>query len=142
VTQREIRKRLKGSGFKATPQRMAILAAVEEMASQFTPRQLLAKLRSKHPDIGLVTIYRTLKLLADSGLVCRMERSGAAQTYARSPSEHHHHLVCTSCNRVVDVESCGLRELEDKLAAETGFTILDHHVEFEGLCRECQEVAP
>ncbi len=141
MTPREIRQRLKVSGRKATPQRLAILAAVERMKSHFTPQQLREKLHRTHPDIGLVTVYRTLKLLADSGLVCRMERAGSAQTYARRPSEHHHHLVCTSCNRVVDVSSCGLRELEKKLAAETGFAIRDHRLEFEGICRECQSGA-
>ena len=83
MTPREIKKRLKCSGRKATPQRLAILATVERMKSHFTPQQLLDKLRKTHPDIGLVTVYRTLKLLADSDLVCRMERAGSARTPAR-----------------------------------------------------------
>ena len=132
------RRKLRGSGRKATPQRLSILQAVDEMQSQFTPRQLYVCLQKKHPNIGIVTVYRTLKLLDESGLVCRMGYSGGSQSYARRPREHHHHLVCTGCNKVVDVAACGLGQLEKKLARDTGFAISDHHLEFMGLCRQCQ----
>jgi Fur family ferric uptake transcriptional regulator len=58
------RRKLRGSGSKATPQRLSILEAIDGMRAQFTPRQLHDRLRDKHPDIGLVTVYRTLTLLA------------------------------------------------------------------------------
>lgn len=136
------RRKLHGSGRKATPQRISILEAIDGMQAQFTPQQLYERLQKKHPEIGLVTVYRTLNLLAESGLVCRMGYSGRSQSYASRPREHHHHLVCTGCNRVVDLASCGLLELEKKLAHDTGFAISDHHLEFEGLCRQCQTLAP
>jgi len=136
------RRQLRGSGRKVTPQRLSILEAVDEIQAQFTPQQLYERLHKRHPDIGLVTVYRTLKLLDDSGLVCRMGQSGRSQSYARRPHEHHHHLVCTGCNKVVDVASCGLGELGEKLARDTGFAISDHHLEFEGLCRQCQLATP
>jgi Fur family ferric uptake transcriptional regulator len=136
------RRKLRGSGSKATPQRLSILEAIDGMRAQFTPQQLYDWLQKKHPGIGLVTVYRTLKLLDESGLVCRMGCSGRSQSYARRPHEHHHHLVCTGCNKVVDVASCGLRELGEKLARETGFAISDHHLEFMGLCRQCQALNP
>lgn len=134
----QTKRALKNSGRKATPQRLAILAAIEGMKSTFTPQELYSGLQKSHPEIGLVTVYRTLKFLADGGMVCRMERGGKAQTYARRTEEHHHHLVCTACNKVVDVSSCGLAELEQRLSAETGFEISDHRLEFEGVCRQCR----
>jgi len=136
------RRKLHGSGHKATPQRLSILEAIDGMRAQFTPRQLYERLCKNHPDIGLVTVYRTLTLLAESGLVCRMGYSGRSQSYARRPQEHHHHLVCAGCDRVVDVSSCGLGELGEKLERDTGFAISDHHLEFVGLCRQCQALAP
>ena len=136
------RRKLRGSGRKATPQRLAILETIDGMRAQFTPQQLYERLQKNHPDIGLVTVYRTLTLLADSGLVCHIGFCGRSQSYARRPQEHHHHLVCTACNRVVNVASCGLGDLEKKLARDTGFAISDHHLEFAGLCRQCQTPAP
>ncbi len=135
------RRKLHGSGRKVTPQRLSILEAIDSMRAQFTPRQLYERLYKNHPDIGLVTVYRTLTLLAESGLVCRMGYSGRSQGYARRPQEHHHHLVCAGCDRVVDVSSCELGELGEKLERDTGFAISDHHLEFVGLCRQCQ-IAP
>lgn len=133
------RRKLRGGGNKITPQRLAVLKAIDGMESQFTPQELYRKLSAEHPEVGLATVYRTLKLLAESGLVCLMGYNGQSQSYARSPEQHHHHLVCSGCDKVVDIESCGLDELEKKLACETGFAISEHHLEFRGLCRSCQE---
>ncbi|MCL2679478.1 MAG: transcriptional repressor [Dehalococcoidia bacterium] len=138
MTQYQIKRALRGSGRKATPQRLAIAAALEGMEAHFTPRMLHAKLRLKHPEIGLVTVYRTLNLLAEDGLICRMGRSGGACSYASCPPKHHHHIICVSCSKVVDFEACGLEEMERKLMCETGFIIADHSLEFTGLCRSCQ----
>lgn len=135
------RRRLHGSGCKATPQRMSILQAIDGMPSQFTPQELYEHLQQTHPDIGLVTVYRTLKLLTQSGMVCRMAQNGRAQSYASHPQEHHHHLVCTGCNKVVDIAACSLKNMEKQLARETGFAISDHHLEFTGLCRRCQTLS-
>ena len=134
-------RKLHRNGCKATPQRLVILQAIDGMQAQFTPQELYQRLQQTHPDIGLVTVYRTLKMLALSGLVCRMGQCGRAQSYARRPQQHHHHLVCSGCNKVVDVVDCGLEKLEKRLAQDTGFIISDHHLEFVGLCRQCQTLA-
>ena len=141
MTPLEIKRKLRGSGRKATPQRLSILQAIDGMQSCFTPRQLHECLQKEHPEIGLVTVYRTLKLLADSGLVCRMGRRGNAQSYAARPREHHHHLVCTGCDRVVDISGCAVGELEKELERRTGFAINDHYLEFTGLCSDCRKSA-
>jgi len=134
------RRRLHGSGHKATPQRLFILQAIGEFESQFTSQELYRHLRKRHPSIGLVTIYRTLKVLADEGFICRMGISGKSLCYAHRPEQqHHHHLVCTGCNKVLDIVNCSLAELERKLASDTGFDISEHHLEFIGLCQACQK---
>ncbi len=139
MTQLESKSRkLRGEGNKITPQRIAILKAIDGIHSQFTPQELFRKLSPGHPEIGLVTVYRTLKLLAESGLVCLMGYSGRSHSYARGPERHHHHLICSACDKVIDISSCDLDELEKKLTHETGFAINEHHLEFTGLCRDCQ----
>jgi Fur family ferric uptake transcriptional regulator len=142
MTQLELKRRkLRGKGNKATPQRMSIIKAIDRMKAQFTPQELYEEIRKNHPEIGLVTVYRTLKLLAESGMVCRMGHAGSAQSYARRPEEHHHHLICTACNKVVNIMGCGVEGLEEKLSRETGFVISEHHLEFMGLCQDCQKLA-
>jgi Fur family ferric uptake transcriptional regulator len=131
--------RLKLNGYKATPQRRVILDAVNAIETHFTPQELYAKLLIHHPAIGLVTVYRTLKLLSHLGLVCEIESPRQAHRYARCSSEHHHHLVCDGCSKVVNFNHCQLEKLSRELACETGFSISGHHLEFTGLCAECQK---
>jgi Fur family ferric uptake transcriptional regulator len=131
------------SGSKATRQRLFILQAIDNLSGQFTPQGLHAHLRRTHPEIGLVTVYRTIKLFAENGLVCHIGQRGRSQSYARRPSDglaqqHHHHLVCTQCQKLVDITSCGLEDMTQKLARDTGFAINEHHLEFRGLCCQCQ----
>jgi Fur family transcriptional regulator, ferric uptake regulator len=131
--------RLKFNGYKATPQRRLILDTVNGIEKHFTPQDLYKKLLIHHPDIGLVTVYRTLKILSHLGLVCEIESPGQAHRYTRCPSEHHHHLVCAGCSKVVNFNHCQLENLSRELARETGFNISRHHLEFTGLCAECQK---
>jgi len=133
----------RNNGNRATRQRRFILHAIENMSGQFTPQELHSLLQRTHPEIGLVTVYRTLKLLSEKNLLCTMGQNGRSQSYVRRPScssaqQHHHHLVCTRCKMVVDITSCGLESMEQKLAAATGFTISEHRLEFMGLCCQCQ----
>jgi Fur family ferric uptake transcriptional regulator len=136
------RRKLQGSGCKATPQRLHILEAVDCMKEQFTPQQLYEHLQKKSPDIGLVTVYRTLKLMAENFMICRIGYSGRSQSYARRPEVHHHHLVCECCNKIVNISSCDLGNLEKQLTRDTGFIINDHRLDFKGTCRQCLALNP
>lgn len=135
------RQSLRQSGYRATTQRLAVLRGVDEFKSQFTPQELYQYLKEKHPGIGLVTVYRSLKLLSEAGLVCQMGRLGHSQSYAPRSPQHHDHLVCTGCNRVVDFAGCKLSRLAERLAQDTGFAIKSHQLEFMGLCQECRREA-
>ncbi len=90
--------------------------------------------------MGLVTVYRTLNMLAALGLLCQVHMDGRKRSYVmRRPAEHHHHLVCSQCGTVVDFASCDLGELEGKLSRQTGFEINGHLLEFSGCCQECKQ---
>jgi Fe2+ or Zn2+ uptake regulation protein len=131
---------IKATGHKATPQRLAILQAVNSLEGCFTPQELHQRLRGEHPSLGLVTVYRSLKLLAETGIICRIESQDKASRYARRPLSHHHHLVCAGCQRVVNFDQAEreLMKVAKRLAGETGFAIQGHSLEFRGLCAACQ----
>ena len=134
--------RLKQFGYKVTPQRVAVLRAIANTREHLTPLALYGKVRQEQPGIGLVTVYRTLNILGELGLICEVKPSGEnTRSYVVSPLEHHGHLICTECGRVFDFTGCNLDDLEQRLSGETGFTIEDHRLEFFGYCRDCRKVA-
>ncbi len=137
LTKRKIFNRIKEGGYKLTPQRQAVVDAIDLTHERFTPDDIYAAIQGKYPDIGLVTIYRTLNILAELGLVCEVHTGKRRSYVMRRPLGHHHHLVCLYCGTVVDFTNCNLDELEDKLSGETGFKIEGHLLEFSGCCREC-----
>ena len=121
-----------------------ILVGTEEHLSAM---DIFARLRASNPDIGLTTVYRTIDLLDSAGLIRRISGFGGEVRfeYRRGDREdHHHHLICTACGRIVnyrDFESEELslvRRTEQRLATKHGFLIRDHNIEFLGLCGECR----
>ena len=139
LTQNKIASILRQQGFKLTPQRRAVLSVIALSREHFTPADIYHRLHQEYPDIGLVTVYRTLHILAELGLICEVHAGGSRQSYImRRPSEHHHHLICSHCGTVVDFANCDLTELEQRLSQKTGFEIERHLLEFLGCCRNCR----
>ena len=141
-TEREILTSLRRHSYKLTPQRRAVIRAITSSHDHLTPAAICDKVRQEHPGIGLVTIYRTLDLLADLGLICEVHSGGNCRSYLmRRPQEHHHHLICSECGTVADFTDCDLSELAHRLSRETGFEIEEHLLEFSGRCQNCQTKA-
>ena len=130
---------MRGSGYRVTRQRLALLELVTSGDGCLTPGVVYERVHEKYPDIGLVTIYRTLDMLTGLGLLCEVYVDGRRSYIASRSDGHHHHLVCSSCGMVVDFADCDLKQLENKLARGTGFEIAGHMLEFVGLCRSCQQ---
>ncbi|MDZ4245543.1 MAG: Fur family transcriptional regulator [Dehalococcoidia bacterium] len=134
---------LKQRGYRMTLQRRAVLDAIARTEEYLSPASIYEKVARKNPGIGLVTVYRTLEILADLGLLCKVHTGGNCRGYLMSrPSEHHHHVVCSGCGRVVDFTDCVLDELEKKLSRGTGFKLENHLLEFVGRCPDCQKPSP
>jgi len=131
--------RLRGEGYKITPQRRAIVRAILSSDEYVTPELLLIKARQAFPSLGRVTVYRTLDVLSRLGLLCTLHPEGHHPGYTLGRLDHHHHVVCSGCGRVSDFSAHGLEELEKRLSRETGFKIEGHILEFLGLCPQCQE---
>lgn len=138
-SEKKIASTLRQHGYKFTPQRWAVIQAISSSPDHLTPAAIYEKVHQEHPDIGLVTIYRTLALLTKLGLICELHAGGSCHSYTTAASERHHHLICSNCGKVVDFSDYDLGELEQRLSRETGFAIEDHLLEFTGLCQACQE---
>ncbi len=133
---------LRTHGYRITSQRRALLKVISKSRDCFTPAMIYRRVRRTSPAVGVVTVYRMLDALDDLGLICRMHAGEDCRTYLmRRPVGHHHHLVCESCGKVVDITSCDINQIEDRLARDTGFTISGHLLEFHGMCRSCSQAS-
>lgn len=129
---------LRRRGYKVTPQRRIIIGEIMNAHEHQTPAAIYERIRNDHPGIGLVTIYRTLEILEECGLICETHAGHSCRSYSiRQNSGHHHHLICSDCGKVVDFADCSLDELENKLMEKSGFKIKSHLLEFLGQCRQC-----
>ena len=139
LTEKKVVAALKKHGYKLTPQRRVVIQAITSDREHHTPADIYERVQREHAGVGLVTIYRTLDILAGMGLICEVHAGDGRRSYLmRRPSEHHHHLICSGCGAVVDFTGCDLGELERSLAAKTGFEIESHLLEFLGRCWDCQ----
>ena len=137
----ELKENLKEKGYKLTPQRRAILDIIIEKEGQhLTAEEIYDEVKKRCPDIGLATVYRTVLLLEEIGVIFKLDLNDGCSRYelVHSEEEHrHHHLVCNECKAVFEVQDDLLDELEESIENKYGFKILDHSVKFFGICSEC-----
>jgi Fur family transcriptional regulator, ferric uptake regulator len=121
-----------------TRQRSAVRAALEAAGEFRSAQQLHARLRADGEGVGLATVYRTLQQLADDGDVDVLRTADGEAVYRRcSTIRHHHHLVCRSCGRTVELDAAAVERWARRMGEEHGFSDVDHVVELFGTCREC-----
>lgn len=138
-TEKRIESALRKGGYKITPQRRTVIKAITNSHEHLTPAAIHERVCRENPGIGLVTVYRTLEILAELNLVCEMHAAGDCRSYLmRRPVEHHHHLICSDCGTVIDFTDCDLGEMEKRLSKENSFKINGHILEFVGQCRKCR----
>lgn len=119
-----------------TKQRQAIHAVLEHAGVPLSPREILSGARSSVEGLGIATVYRTLKLLADEGLVEVVEIPGKAPRYELSGKGHHHHFYCRSCAKVFEVHGCP----GDFLAlAPPNCSVDGHELVLFGHCGDCRK---
>jgi Fur family ferric uptake transcriptional regulator len=131
--------RLRGKARKVTGQREAILRILREHHGPLSVKEIRGQLTNEGCD--LATIYRSLHLLEEMGLVKRFDfGNGGARFELLDDGDdgHHHHLVCTRCAEVVELAECFPAELENRIASENGFQAVTHKLEFFGVCPRCQ----
>jgi Fur family ferric uptake transcriptional regulator len=138
-SEKELGELLARHGVKATRQRLAILRELAAEPNDATAQTLWTRLReSSRPAVGLATIYRTLSLLTEKGVVDTLPHREGELGYRLCGEAHHHHLVCSKCHRVVEVDERGLAEWLDRVFTRYDFVAVDHTVELTGLCSACR----
>ena len=124
---------------RPTRQRAAVEALLVDIDDFNSAQNLYARLRAQGQTVGLATVYRTLQALATDGDVDMMRTGDGEAMYRRcSSGYHHHHLVCRSCGRTVEVEGPTVERWADKIGAENDFSDVVHTLEIVGTCSECQ----
>jgi Fur family ferric uptake transcriptional regulator len=124
---------------RPTRQRTAVEAVLADIDDFLSAQDLHARLRTRGQSVGLATVYRTLQAMATDGDVDMMRTGDGEAVYRRcSSGSHHHHLVCRSCGRTVEVEGPAVERWADKIGAENDFSDVVHTLEIVGTCSDCQ----
>ena len=130
---------LRARGYRLTAARRAILAALASAGEHPTADALAAAVHQAAPGVGRMTVYRTLDLLCELGLLRPVYQGTGAAHYVLLLDGHHHHLVCSRCQRVIEFDDCALGELAETVARRYGFVVEGHLLEFYGRCAECRD---
>lgn len=129
---------LQAAGARATRQRVRVLAELMRERDDVTAQELHGRLRGGGERMGLATVYRTLGLLAGEGVIDALSHHPGELCYRWCGDEHHHHLVCSQCHRVIELRECELDSWLDRLSAAHGFVATGHRLEVAGVCVSCR----
>jgi Fur family ferric uptake transcriptional regulator len=125
-------------GLRSTEQRRVIVDTFVSAESHLTIEELLALVKQRDSRIGYATVYRTLKMLAESGIANELHFGDGFARYELTDAEaHHDHLICTSCSAIVEFEEPAIETLQIAVAARHGFEIISHRHEVYGTCPKC-----
>jgi Fur family ferric uptake transcriptional regulator len=123
---------------RGTRQAEALASVLGSLPGFLSAQQIHAELRRRGERIGLTTVYRHLQVLSEDGQLDTIRDTSGETRYRRCRSEvHHHHLICRQCGASVEVEGRPVEQWAEKVAAESGFTAVEHTVELFGLCPRC-----
>ena len=132
---------LKTQGLKLTAQRKSIMDSAFAIHSHFDAEVLLAHVQLEHPDVSRATVYRTLPLLKEAGLIKNSEKTKEKECYEHVIGHpKHFHLLCSKCNQIIEEEeSLQLTELMDKICQKNNFEFQDYVLTIKGICNDCKK---
>ena len=132
---------LSSNNYKLTSQREDILKVLIENQNQhFRADTLLKKVKEKNPDIGLATIYRNLELFCELDITNELDFDSSYKYYELNLDEnHHHHLVCVNCDKIIEFNDEVLEKFEKKVEEKYDFEIVNHQIKFYGICKDCSK---
>jgi Fur family ferric uptake transcriptional regulator len=129
---------LREKGHRLTPQRMLVIEALHNADRHISAEELYKQLHSRYPYANISTVYRTLELLKELNLVTETNFGEGYVRYHVAEKGHHHHLVCHSCGKVIDLDESALRPLKHTLLQKYGFDADLRHLAISGKCSECR----
>jgi Fur family transcriptional regulator, ferric uptake regulator len=131
--------RLRDAGYKLTNAREVVLNVLEAHDGHLTSTQVIDAVAARDSSVGRASVFRALDLLTSLAIIRPTYiDSSATPTYVLLPDGHHHHIVCTGCNRVIEFSDCGLKELEHELEKIYHLKITGHLLEFFAKCEQCE----
>jgi Fur family ferric uptake transcriptional regulator len=134
---------MSGTAVRATRQRAAIAALLDNHDEFRSAQELHDLLRRGGEGIGLTTVYRTLQSMSASGLLDTLRTDTGESLYRRCSTDHHHHLVCRDCGSTVEVQGGHVEAWAAQVAHDNGFTHVSHTIEIFGTCPRCtKDVGP
>lgn len=139
----QFKEKLKEKGCKLTLQRRSVLdVLIKHCNEHLSTEEIYDMVKENYPEIGLATVYRTVQLFEEMGIVDRLNFDDGCSRFELASEDtvhHHHHLICESCNKVYEVENDLLDEIEKEIEKKYKFKIHDHNVMFYGICRDCEQ---
>ncbi|MCD4779450.1 MAG: transcriptional repressor [Candidatus Omnitrophica bacterium] len=130
--------KIKNNGLKVTPRRKAIINIFNHCRVHLTPEDIFTRLKEEFSHCGLPSVYRNLEILAECGILARIYRFDNKRYYGLCHSAdgaHHHHIICIKCGTIAPLKGCNLF----KRKKINGFKIIDHFIQVDGICKNCQE---
>jgi Fur family transcriptional regulator, peroxide stress response regulator len=125
---------------RLTTQRQIILEELGKVTSHPTANEVYDMVRKRLPRIGLGTVYRNLELMADTGVILKLEVGGTQKRFDAT-TKAHYHIRCSSCGKVDDVHIEVQQQINQLAQNASNYEILGHHIEFTGVCHDCQNKA-
>lgn len=135
----EVREELQELGYRLTPQRQLILTAIHESDDHISAEEIHTRVCAKYPHVNISTVYRTLELLKNLGLVTETDLDSGRYRYHYADKGHHHHLICEKCNAIIDVDESLFLPIQHTLFMEYGFRANMNHLTIFGRCTKCQQ---
>jgi Fe2+ or Zn2+ uptake regulation protein len=138
VRSERIGRLLNAKGYSLTPGRRIVLESIADCDSVFTANDVCSWVDSVDPSLGRATVFRTLDLLSQVGVLSRVHNDDGCHGYTICDDGHHHHLVCRQCGKVVSLENCNVVPELERAAGSHGFAVESHRLEVFGICSNCQ----
>ena len=133
----DIASKLSKQGYRLTPQRLMVLAAIENSDSHISAEEIYVQVVAKYPNVNISTVYRTMELLKRLGLVTETDLGEGRVRYHPAEKGHHHHLVCRECGAIIDLDESLLAPLRSALLREYKFNADLRHLAILGRCINC-----
>jgi Fur family ferric uptake transcriptional regulator len=133
----DVRTLFRKHGVVCTQQRLHIARTLLSEGKHIDAEQLHAIVNRRHGSVALATVYRTVQLLKEKGLIDVRRFGGRLSRYEKTDQPHHDHLVCMSCGRVIEFTEPAIEQLQERVTQKHRFEAINHHLELYGYCQTC-----
>jgi Fur family transcriptional regulator, peroxide stress response regulator len=130
--------KLREREYRITPQRLAVVKVLAASTGHPSVERVYEQVRKDFPTTSLATVYKTVTLLKEVGEVLEIGFGDGSNRYDGNKPYPHPHLICIACRKIIDPHLASVDDMTEKLASDTGFQIINHRLDFFGVCPTCQ----